>query len=885
MLCPNCNNENQPGVDSCFFCGRALGALTQGAVLGSRYEILSLLGKGGMGVVYKARDRMLDEVLALKVLRPGAADTEEAARRFRSEIKLARKVSHPNVCRIHEYGEDGDIRYISMALLEGTDLKNLLDNKYPEGLPPEMAFEAMIQVAEGLKAIHAVGVIHRDLKTPNILRDDDGVVRLMDFGIAKESSQSGGLTATGDVMGSPEYMSPEQCQGKPLDFRSDIYAFGIVLFEVFTGDVPFRGDTVVATLFKHVQEKPTLTGPLGDRLPRCLVPVVEKTLAKSPADRYPSAAELIEALREAQARHAGASAATPSPPAPPRPATPASTRRLRTPSAVRMGRPTVERRTSTRLDMYLDVVLKRLDDEGAMAQEERTVAENLCQGGVRVLTSMTSIEPGAIVRIQEVGGDFETRAAVRHAFKGEDGIYRLGLDFLDRPAPDRLLPVDYSTSRKQPRVSGSRPVPAAAAQPQAGKAHQGEHEDGVERRAHTRLEITLDLMLRRLDGSGKVVQEERTVAENISRGGARVLTSMVAIRTGDVVFIEEVGGDFKTRAEVRSQFTGKDHIPRLGLKFLDRMAPDHLVPPDEVTGRHSAARATGPQPPPVASGPVTKAPPPAPPPPPPAAPPGQSLEIRKAEVLEAYRGLATRNHFEVLGIPRSATEKDVKKAYFGLVRKFHPDSAREPALAGLSREMQAVFLAVDKAHEVLSRRESRTDYEMRLGRPRPAPSPTAAPAEAPQPGSPATTPPPEAANGAPGYALPSNRDRLQAALLDARQLFEKERYWEVIQCIEGALPLAENPKAQQILNVLLAKAVIKNPKWTKRGEEILRGVVQQNPEHVEAHLLLGRIYKTSGLRARAQRMLRRAVELDPTLKEAAVELAELEGPGAGPEGG
>jgi tRNA A-37 threonylcarbamoyl transferase component Bud32/Tfp pilus assembly protein PilZ len=214
LTCPSCGAAHEADLDVCFSCGRLISALTQGAILAARYEIQTQLGKGGMGVVYKAHDRLLDETVAIKVLRSELMNTPELARRFRSEIKLARKVTHTNVCRIHEYGEDGPLSYISMALIEGTDLRKLL-RQQPEGLPVEEAFEAAIQSADGLQAIHSVGIIHRDLKTPNIVRDDLGIVRLMDFGIAKEANHNAGLTATGEVMGTPEYMSPEQCRGRP----------------------------------------------------------------------------------------------------------------------------------------------------------------------------------------------------------------------------------------------------------------------------------------------------------------------------------------------------------------------------------------------------------------------------------------------------------------------------------------------------------------------------------------------------------------------------------------------------------------------------------------------------------------------------------------------
>ena len=214
--------------------------LRPGMVFHGRYEILGPLGRGGMGMVYKARDRRLDEVVAIKVLRPDFGSDPTMAERFRSEIKLARKVRHRNVCAIHDYGEDQGLLYISMEYIEGVDLKQVL--RQSGALPPQRGYEVAVQVTEGLQAVHDAGIIHRDLKTPNIMSDAAGIARLMDFGVAKRVGE-GAATVTGMIVGTPEYMSPEQAQGHKVDTRSDIYALGIVLYEIFTGHVPFRGET------------------------------------------------------------------------------------------------------------------------------------------------------------------------------------------------------------------------------------------------------------------------------------------------------------------------------------------------------------------------------------------------------------------------------------------------------------------------------------------------------------------------------------------------------------------------------------------------------------------------------------------------------------------
>jgi eukaryotic-like serine/threonine-protein kinase len=296
VLCPSCQSENDDAAEVCFNCRAVLTAVTRGTLIASRYRILAPLGRGGMGAVYRAHDEVLDEEVALKILRPEVAGTPEMAARFRSEIKLARKVSHWNVCRIHEYGEEAGLQYISMELISGATLKDRLRSG---PLPSDQAFDVAIQIAEGLAAIHKVGIIHRDLKSPNVMIDGEGTAKVMDFGIAKPASAGTDGASTGYVLGSPEYMSPEQARGRRADFRSDLYSLGIVVFEAFTGRVPFRGATPVETLMMHVEAPPPLDDP-ALALPPALLPVLRSALAKDPAARFPDAASMAAALRAAR---------------------------------------------------------------------------------------------------------------------------------------------------------------------------------------------------------------------------------------------------------------------------------------------------------------------------------------------------------------------------------------------------------------------------------------------------------------------------------------------------------------------------------------------------------------------------------------------------------
>jgi serine/threonine protein kinase len=458
LACPSCNAPVEQGSEVCLACGRPVGTLAVGSVLANRYELRAILGKGGMGLVYRAFDRLLEEEVAIKVLRTDLSANPDAVRRFRGEIKLARKVSHPNVCRIHDYGEEGPLGYISMEILTGQDLqKSLKEN--PRGLPESEALSAILQIASGLQAIHDVGILHRDLKTANATRDERGVVRLVDFGIAKDLL-SEGHTAAGEAFGTPEYMSPEQCRGETLDFRSDVYALGVLAFELFTGELPIKGTTPMATLFKQIQESPSFEGEPGSRVPRSCIPILKKALAKAAADRYPSPQEFAQALRTAAVADRPPTSPTPRP-APPGAAAPQ-------PSAeAHIWVPgNKDARRDERIYLPTDVLLKKLGPEGAPVKEERTVAHDLSRTGMRILTSWSDLEKGDKVKVVEVGGDFSTGAIVRNVSRGTDHITRVGIEFLDSRAPDRLVGTN-PTSRGVPKgeppappVRNSGPLPA-----------------------------------------------------------------------------------------------------------------------------------------------------------------------------------------------------------------------------------------------------------------------------------------------------------------------------------------------------------------------------------------------------------------------------------------
>jgi tetratricopeptide (TPR) repeat protein len=273
--------------------------LNPGTVLGGRYEILQMLGLGGMGAVYKAQDRELDRTIALKVIRPDLASNPEALARFKQELLTARQVTHRNVIRIFDIGEADGIKFITMEYLVGTDLRALLAERGK--LPPEEAMEIIQQVCAGLAAAHSEGIIHRDLKPGNIMHDSQGRVVVMDFGLAR-SLQSDGMTQTGAMLGTVEYMSPEQARAEKLDGRSDIFTIGLILYELLTGKMPFKADSAIASLLKRTQERAAPVTELDPTIPHSLSEVVAKCLEREPNHRFQSAQEMFGRIDEIRGR-------------------------------------------------------------------------------------------------------------------------------------------------------------------------------------------------------------------------------------------------------------------------------------------------------------------------------------------------------------------------------------------------------------------------------------------------------------------------------------------------------------------------------------------------------------------------------------------------------
>jgi eukaryotic-like serine/threonine-protein kinase len=315
LRCPRCETENAAANRFCSDCGTRLtppspderAAATQtlppvqdletGTIFTERYKIIEKLGAGGMGQVYKAYDTKVRDKIALKIIRPDIAADERTIERFRNELKLARQISHRNVCRMYDLGEGGGTHFITMEFVAGENLRNIM--RMTRAMSLGTAVEYARQVCEGLAEAHRLGVVHRDLKPQNILIDEAGTAKIMDFGIARTAA-SEGLTGEGVMIGTPEYMSPEQAEGKPQDHRTDLYALGVILYEMVTGKRPFSGDTPISLAVKHRTEIPRPPFEWNAEIPVELNGIILRCLEKDPSRRFQTASDLAAALEAIQ---------------------------------------------------------------------------------------------------------------------------------------------------------------------------------------------------------------------------------------------------------------------------------------------------------------------------------------------------------------------------------------------------------------------------------------------------------------------------------------------------------------------------------------------------------------------------------------------------------
>lgn len=269
--------------------------MIEGKKLGGRYEIASRVGGGGMAMVYKARDVLLNRYVAIKVLNESLSNDSEFIRRFSREAQAAASLSHPNVVNVYDVGRDGYTHYIVMELVEGPTLKEYIQDNGP--LSVEEASSVAVQICEGLAHAHDNQIVHRDIKPHNILLGSKGRVKVTDFGIARAASSST-ITQKGSVMGSVHYFSPEQARGGAIGEKSDIYSLGVVLYEMITGDLPFDGDSAISIALKHLQEPVKDPRKYNEQLNESFVQIVLKALEKDPAERFSSARAMMQEIKQ-----------------------------------------------------------------------------------------------------------------------------------------------------------------------------------------------------------------------------------------------------------------------------------------------------------------------------------------------------------------------------------------------------------------------------------------------------------------------------------------------------------------------------------------------------------------------------------------------------------
>lgn len=452
ILEPSAPPEGAPQLSS-----TALAAVSQ------RYDILAAAGHGSMGNVYKARDRETGEIVALKLLKPEIASDQAMMERFKNELLFARKITHKNVCRVHEFNRIGGIAYTSMEFVEGESLRSVLDRF--GGLPQRKAVDLILQVCSGLKEAHAQGIVHRDLKPENVMIDAQGNVKIMDFGIAR--SMEAVTRLTGSILGTPAYMAPEQVGGKPVDYRTDIYSLGLMMYEVFTGQQAFHADNAVAVALKQMRESPVPPHEVDPTIPVSIERAILRCIEKEPAKRFQSIADLENALRSRGVSSpgimpAGAFVGVPGTPSN-RVALPLSSQPLRAPSAT-------PKRASPVLWLFVGGALVFLGLAGWRWVQVTRAAANLLavaqlpapkppDFAFNVSAPQSDAQPAA----PKTQAKAETQAATEPAMPAPDAA---------QPAPADAIPAqaqEPAPTKNQPQ-SPAQNLAAQEVQQRAGKA-------------------------------------------------------------------------------------------------------------------------------------------------------------------------------------------------------------------------------------------------------------------------------------------------------------------------------------------------------------------------------------------------------------------------------
>ena len=859
-----------------------------------KYEIVERVGKGAMGVIYHAHDPLLDRDVALKVMAPQIADDPDQKARFEREARAVAKIVHPNVLTVFDLGyhHDGS-PYIAMELLKGKDLLKTLREDPP--LPLERKIGVILQVLEGLAHAHQVGIVHRDIKPANIFLTLDGTVKIMDFGVARFTMTN--VSGTGAVVGTADYMSPEQVQGAKVDGRSDLWATGCLLYELLAGRRPFVGESLMTVFYRITHEEPDVLELPEGRVYELLREVVGKALSRDVGQRYQTAGEFAAALRACLGEAAGAAAPvaarspergepratldlgavaanavrsavpapTPAGPVPP-PAVPTAPP-VATPA--RLADPTP---------------LFRLIREIYVGKKSGHL--HFSHGGER---RSLFFSRGQIVHgTTDVEGEHLGQILVRYGLISQPDLERATRIVLTErrrlgPVLDELGIMDRSRLDEAVSLHVREILANVAGRADGSYAFEEMSDEGTDTGLTTQIppgQMVLETA-RRLQSPEMLNQVlgdiDRTLAHS---GNALLRAQKLTLSPADAFVLSRVDGVLTAREVFQiiplpQEDTERSLFALLctgTLEFLPRTATSRARAAAERAGAAGGAAAAPARTPRAAPAPA--APPPSSAPAPPSNPredPEAGLAARRQQITDAYDAIKARDYFEFLGVARDADDRQVKDAYFRMARPFHPDTSLEAGLDDLRGKREAVFIHLGQVYETLRNPANRARYE-RLLQARAPRTPAAAPRPAPPDPDPAA---------------------LAAAALDAARngarLFKEGKYWDAIQLLEPALSSLEGPPLAKA-RVILARAYMKNPKWLRRAEDTLQAVLQDAPEYAEAYVVLGLVYKATDQRARAVTMYRRALELQPGNAEAQAELSALDpgrgtDPGSGPGSG
>jgi serine/threonine protein kinase/tetratricopeptide (TPR) repeat protein len=855
-----------------------------------KYDIVRQLGKGAMGVVYHAHDSLLDRDVALKVMLRQFATDPEQKHRFEREARAVAKLMHPNVVMVFDLGYHTDRSpYIAMELLKGHDLLQALRQGIP--LPLDRKVSIVLQVLDGLAHAHQTGIVHRDIKPANIFICQDGVVKIMDFGVARFTAAS--MTATGIVLGTANYMSPEQVEGAKVDGRSDVFSVASVLFELVVGRKPFQADSLMKTLYKIAHDEPSFTLPPGPEN-EALLPILQKAMAKDVERRYQSASEFADALREylmsAGVSAANAAVATPAPEAESAPHTREPTIDLRAaplvaPEAAAPARAPADPTALFKLMREIYLGRKSGHLHFSQAKERRSLlihSGHILHGTSDVLGEHLG---DVLVRyglLEQTELNKATKIVLRERKRLGGVLADLNLMDSERLSSAVSLHVREILFNVAER----------------GDTHYSFEETATDDGDSAASKLSTVEMI--LETARRV--QDPSVVSNVLGDLDRVLVASanaqlrfqnIALTPKEGFVMSRIDGTLTAREVFTLIPLPPEDTERSLFVLLCTGAVEYRTSGAREapgSGARAARAASATSAPPPAPGAIAPPPAAAPPPPPPFVTPSaapsagmaansaaihaekvrQLLEARRQLITNAHEAMATKNHFEFLGVPRGATEAQVKEAYFRLARPLHPDSNRDPGLDDLQAKRESAFHRLSQAYETLRDPQRRARYESDLD--------ARAPRRRPEPPPPAAPPPP-----------PREVDRSAEAALalesfrQAEKLFKEEKYWDAIQLLEPAIPRLER-NARLRAQVLLARSYMKNPNWGRRAEELLQRVVQESPDHADAYVALGNLYRASQLKSRAQAMYRKAVQAQPGHAEALAELASLDSEGP-PEGG